>query len=486
MLFYAVGCVMLVVLALAVAGESEALIAWCLALILLLPPLLWALKTRYVALITISLMACATQLITLPFFYLNRDDFAWGHVKPYQFTGLEALPMLLKVFLFLILLNLIFGIFYKVVSIGGSPRIIDNLNHNITSLSTTGLNFRNKLYNRVSSGIYTLMLILIVMSLTPLNLWMFSQGISIVGVEPPALPYRLSGILHYFTKYITPLVLVYIYFKTRRGWLPMSLMLGYAWIIGLSSVSRSSLIFIILPVIYFAWIDRRKIILTVATFIAVIGYAAVTNARSFVYTMTDGKIMGEFSNGVFRILSDILYNPELFLSIKTVAITLVNIFGRIDGFDNLVMSQYYDSSQVSGPSAIAIGVIWQGLLPINLDAHHIQWQGNTLPVGFVNGGGVLSNIVILGNAGWWWIAFSAILAAMPLVMLEKSVKRLSVKYQLQKLSINSIVGFLSISFFSGAAGSTYFVYPVVLLFLLSLLPRLTSRNLGKIEDSKFQ
>ena len=87
---------------------------------------------------------------------------------------------------------------------------------------------------------------------------MFQNGISIVGVEPPRLPFKLSGILHYFTKYVVPLTLGYLYYRSPRNLPTALLLLGYGLLLGLTSVSRSALVLVLLPVLGLAWIDRRK------------------------------------------------------------------------------------------------------------------------------------------------------------------------------------------------------------------------------------
>ncbi len=467
---------MLASLGLALAGEFDAMLAWWMAIALLLPPLLWAFKTRYVALITICSIAFATQFITLPFFYLDREEFAWGHVKPFGFTALEAFPMLAKVSVFLLVLIIFFRLFYRISFIGGSLcKLATSLP--ATSASTVLDRKHQKINIGLSphrkSGLYLLLIILIIAALVPLNLWMFSQGIGIVGVEPPHLPYRLSGILHYFTKYITPLALTYFYFKTMRGWLPMLLLLSYAWVLGLTSLSRSSLMFVLLPVLYFAWLDRRRLILVVAGFGASIGYSFVSLARTFVYFVSAGKSGGKFDTGIGAICLSIISDPESrILEISSILRILGDIFGRIDGFSNLVMSQYYNSYKVIGPWGMVLDMFWQGLAPMDLDLHHIQWQGNVLPEGFVNGGGLLSTAVILGNAGLWWITIGALVAAALLVVLEKSAIRLTNLYKAPYLFSTAVTGFFSLYYVIAGAGNAQFVYPIILVVIASWLPPL--------------
>lgn len=463
-------------IAMAVSGELEAMLAWWMVIALLLPPLLWVLKTRYVALKTICLLAFTTQFVTLPFFYINRDDFAWGHVKPFDFTAVEAWPMLSKVMIFLVCLIIFFKLLYRLRLIGGSGNPRSGRLHLPSSQSKLKSFFAdNAQYLKPSrqTWLYTSLIILVITILVPLNLWMFSQGISIVGVEPPNLPYRLSGILHYLTKYIIPLLLGYLYWKTKRGLFPMTLMLGYACVLGLSSVSRSSLIFVMLPVLAFAWLDRRNWLLAVGGLGTVAGFGVVSLARNFVYIISAGKTGAVTDVGILPVITGILTDPDSpFREADFLLRIFVRICGRIEGFENLVMSQFYDPNSDVGPLGFLLRMIWRPFAPIDQDIHHIQWQGNVLPEGFVNGGALLSNAVILGNANLLWIIASALVAAGTLVLLEKSAHRVIARYGFPDLLGSALVGFLSIIFFIETGGSSVFVLPFLLLIVASWLPPL--------------
>jgi hypothetical protein len=453
--------VIVVSLGLASIDEIDAMLAWWMAIVLLLPPLILAFKTRSVALITICSVTFATQFLTLPLFYLNKKEFAWGHVKPFEFTALEAFPMLGKVSLFLFVLIIFFTLFNKILFNGRVPRKYQPIH--------SGLN--NK------SDLYVFLIILLIAGLVPLNLWMFSQGISLVGIEPPRLPYRLSGILHYFTKYFSVLVLVYLYYKTKRGWLPMLLLLAYAWLLGLSSVSRSSLMFVLLPVLYMAYLDRRRLMFVVTVFGTLIGFVYVSSARRFVYAISNGKSemnpdaeMGSIIYSITTATEGKIFDPIYIFRI------FVGIFSRIEGFFNLVMSQYYDSYKVSGPLDIIISMVWLEFSSVDVDLHHLQWQGNVLPEGYFNGGSLLSGAVILGNAGFLWTVLYALVAATSLFILEKSVNRLSNRYKTPYIINTSVTGFLSLLYILGRGGHVTYVYPLLFIFIISWLPRISKKQ----------
>lgn len=463
-------------IAMAIGGEFETMLAWWMATALLVLPLLSALYTPYVALKTICLLTFITQFVTLPVFYIDRDDFAWGHVKPFGFTAMEAWPILAKVLLFLACLIVFFKLLYRFRFFGGaclphSGRF--QLSVEQSKMTAFLAKNANSLKSRQRTWIYFVIIILVISVMIPLNLWMFSRGISIVGVEPPELPYRLSGILHYLSKFIIPMLLGYLYWKTRRGFFPMALLLGYALILGLSSVSRSVLIMVMLPVLALAWLDRRRWLLAIAGLGTVIGYASVTLARSFVHLVVGERTVTLTDGGMVPILHTMLTDPESHLvEFNFLWRNLIGIFGRIDGFENLVMAQYYDPNGVVGPLGFLLRMIWRPFAPIDLDLHHVQWQGNLLPEGFVNGGALLSNAVILGNASPLWIVGSAMVTACAMVVLEKSTFRVVARYGLPDLLASGIIGLLSIFFFIESGGASVFVVPFLLLLIASCLPPL--------------
>src|SRR5260221_2514209 len=156
--------VVLVSIGLALASEWSAVLAWWIAIALLLPPLLWALKTRYVVLITICSIAFATQFATVPFFYVNRENFAWGHVKPFGFTAWEAFPILGKVSLFLFALVVFFRWFYPISLFGGSLRKLrSRMSRRFTpAVSDPHTHLWFELAPRRNSFLYVLLILLVV------------------------------------------------------------------------------------------------------------------------------------------------------------------------------------------------------------------------------------------------------------------------------------------------------------------------------------
>lgn len=462
----------------ALFGEFDTMLAWWLAIALLLLPLLWAFKTPYVALKTICGISFITQSVTLPFFYLYRNDFAFQRVKPFCFTASEAFPMLAKVSLFLFSMLLFFKLIYPLSLFGGSPRKTTYTNLQVVGDKNLIPKYSvfDVSHNRKPRQ-FSLLIILLIALLTPINLWSFSQGIGLTGVAPPALPYRLSGILFYLTKYITPALINYFYFKTKRGWPLMSLVLAYACLLGLSSVSRGAVLFVMFPVLTLAWLDKRKIMFGVAFIGTIIGIEVATAARSYVYIVTANKSEADTSISIYKVIFNVFTDPgSAFLDLDFLPKLVSGILGRIESFDNLVMAQYYDPNAVIGAWGFILRLIGLRGSDFDINAHMIQWQGNVLPEGFYNGGALLSNAVIVGNAHLGWTVLSAMVTAVFLVLLEKSSDRIARKYALFELLNTPIVFVLTVIFFTSTGAGPVFTFLFVLLFFASWLPPIGRKN----------
>jgi hypothetical protein len=465
--------IFLISVALALKSEFQAILAWWLSIILLAPTFLWALKTKYVALKTICGVSFVTQLITIPFFFIQRDEFPWGHVKPFTFTALESLPILGKIFIFMIIFILSFKLLYLVPIFGGTISKLKKQSSNLDS--SINIYKKNKLELNILSknrntNIYSFIIIILIPVLIAINFWSYSKGIGLTGIEPPALPYKISGILFYLMKYVTPAILGLLYFKTKRGWFLMILFLTYSWIIGLSSISKGVVLFIMFPVVLLAWLDRRKIMFVFASIGTLIGVTLAAESRNYIYVFIGEKSGADTTASILEIAINIFSDPNSQIwRFDFIPHIIGGIMSRIEGFGNLVMAQFYDPYAVDGPLQFILRIIWNEMAHYDTDLHSIQWQGNTLPEGFYNGGALLSTAVIVGNASLLWTVLSAVVTAMILVTLEKSIVRISTQF-IKFKAIGKIITFgLTMIFFSTSGGDITFVYPFILILLISLL-----------------
>jgi hypothetical protein len=427
-------------------GHFQALASWWFLIILFFPVLTWSIKTSYLAPKIFCIVAIFTQVVTVPwFFVLNSDDWVWAGVNPFEFTALETVPIIGKITLFLYAF-VIFVSFFHRLSI--KKRL--SVKHILRNSKQIRASTSNEVFNVWKKGsilVYSFIFILI-SCLIPLNLWSYSIGLGLTGVEPPRLPYKLTGIIFYFTKYLTPLLLAYLYSRTKRNWFMALIFLSYAWVFGLCSVSKGAILIIMAPVIVFAWIDQRRIVLFFSSVGAIIGVTVASAARVYVHFVQNGVTGADTSLNIFQLIGNVLTDPNIkLLALDYVPLTMIGIAARIEGFGNLVLAQHYDPNAVIGSAGVALRMIWAPLVALPFDAHHLQWSGSILPDGFYSGGAILSNTIIMSNGGLWWIIVSAMITAMILVISEKIVNQFVYSYSAMVRFKGTIIFILTLLYF---------------------------------------
>ena len=463
-------------LILALVGEWETAGALWLVIICLLPALWLALGTSYLGLKIFCATALISQIVTLPAFYLRSDKFAFSDYRPFGFGALDAMPAFIILGLFLWMTACL----VKMVEFAfGSPVTSDVARQRPIGAKATiesdncgraSLAHAHK-YNVLFS---ISILFLLVISL-PVKLWMFKMGIGLVGTPPPQLPYRLSGILFYSFNYLVPIVLGGLYIKTKRNSLLLALIVSiYAVLVGIASVSKSVIFLPLAPIIAFAWLDRRWVILTTTSLLTGIGVQAVVIARSIVH-IVDGNAMSAFTElGVLGTLqtafAKVSWSPELLL-------VIVDIGNRFEGFQSMFLASQFNSDAVGGAWNIFFIVVtfgkWGG---VDHDAIHLEYLGYTIPEGLYGVGATITSWMMLAANNNIIVLLSfATHAALTLVILERTLMRASRKYLLQPALAQSLLFFAVMWFYTAPATQIFYVIFVVSI-IFSLIPALVVRR----------
>jgi len=457
----------LISIILSIYGEYQTILAFWTAIILLLPGLILALRSKFISLKVLSSISFFTQTITVPIFFVLRSEFLWQNVKPFEFKAIEVAKILWPVSLLLVLLALFFNILshIRIFNIRGSVQNLQNFDQN------GSYSIRAFLKPSMHPVIYSILMLITIAIVIPLNLWMFEKGIGLTGIEPPRLPYRLSGILTYFAKYVIPLTLGFFYYKTRHGFFLSIFLLAYGLILGFCTTSKGVLLLTMFPVLIIAFSEKKYRLLAIVGLGTLVAYAFISQVRDFVFTVTDNKSAAITNRSIIDLFFAIANGGKI-KDLSFVLSMAAGILNRIEGFENLVMAHYYDPNAVSGAFGFIIRLIWGPLAPINADLHHIQWLGHVLPLGFFNGGALLSTIVIISNDSIFWIVLAAIVIAFILLTLEKSMLLVFEKYSLPKAIGFFIIIILTTTFFVENGGSVIFAMPLLAALILSLLPRI--------------
>lgn len=443
-------------LILLLAGKWETVGALWVVIFCLLPAVWVALGTSYLSLRIFCATALITQVITVPVFFLQADRYAFGGHRPFSFTTMETLPVFLLLGMFLWLAASVVKLSQSVI--GKPVQWTDSRTHFVTASSAK------------HQTMFVIGIILLIAFSLRVKFWMFAMGIGIVGVAPPQLPFRLSGILFYTFSYIVPLSIGYLYLKTNRSSLLLSSLIAvYALLIGLSSSSKGVVLLTMAPIIAFAWLDRRWTILGASGLLAGFEVILVTASREIVH-ISDGLTTGSFVDlGTIGTLAETLarleWSPEMLL-------IFVDISKRVEGFQGLLLASQFNPDVVGGAWAIFAKSINGPWADLGHDAMHLEYLGYTIPMGFYGVAASLNAWMLMAaNQNVLMVLPFVIYAALTLVILEKMLMRAARKYRLPLPLAQSVLFFATLWFYTGP-GTLEFQTLFVVSVIFGLLPAL--------------
>ena len=446
------------------AGEWQAAGALWVVILCLLPAICVALRTSYLSLKMFCAITLITQVITVPMFYLQADRYAFSEHRPFGFTALDASPVFLIIGLFLWLVA-----YLVKLSEGVIGRSTQWTSTNAPTEATRHAGVLALGSAKRQAPLIVGILLLMAISL-PAKFWMFDMGIGIVGVDPPYLPFRLSGILTYLFGMVVPLTIAYLYLRTKRSSLLLvSLISVYALLIGLSSSSKSVVLFATAPIVAFAWLDRRWAIFTVSGIMAGFGVLIAATSRAIVH-MSDGLTTGAFTDlgtigTLLKTLLMLEWSPEMLL-------VFAGIAARIEGFQGLFLASQFNADAVGGAFEIFMHAINANWATLEHDALHLEFLGYIIPMGFYSAGASINSWMLMAtNHNLFMVLPFAIYVASTLVILEKLLMRASHKYKLP-LPLTQAVLFFVTLWFDTATGSQQFLTMFYVVVIFGLLPAL--------------
>jgi len=443
--------------------------AWWMVTIILLPALLSSVLVKSLGLRFFVAVCFFTQFLTVPWFVSRKDRYTysgWTAVKDFDFRLTEFAEIYLPIGVFLFLLVVVFLIISKLMPLPSVQkkryRCFPNRRDSFFSNSKAISNPRQKKY--------TLLILIIVLLLIPLNLWMFQNGISMTGIKPPMLPFKMSGILHYSTTFLVPALLFYLYTKSARNALPASILLFYALILGTSHISRSATIFMLFPVIFYALIDKKKQFLLILSSVwGLIAIQVSSLMRNVVYFY--GGAGSRNSAATDAGFSTRMYD---FFSTQAVNIDLVDmafsIVSRIESPQSIVLGSQFDPDAIGGKIVMLKRLFYQGWIQIDSDAFHLEWIGKTLPKGFAAAGGFLSAVLSISGNNMFFLIFLSFITAMYIYFGEYLVRKINHRFNF--LGLYSALILLYVVCFVTSVGTIMWWGMIAFMVFLLLMPKM--------------
>lgn len=410
-------------------------------------------------------MVCFPGIAISPaFLFLNRDQFSYSGfnaIGDFDFDIVEFLIIYAHLIFVLFLILFFSGIINRLLHIkinnsetySAIVRDFDIIKSTDVKSLAVNLSSKKKFTHYTIAYIFSVLI--------PLNIWMYANGIGISAIEPPVLAYKLVGISFYFRNYISALIITYLYFRSGRGVGLVVLIFLYALFFGLMSVSKGSVVITCFPLLFFAYIDNKKVRFSLVAFGALTLYGFIAWVRQFVFLNDIGSLdmlNMVFNNVSFEMLNNIF---DITAAIEAVSFRLsgANIYVLVYQYellDNLsVIFDFYTNNWDALAETIYYGMF--GLPPVS--------DGVVMGVGL----GYLGMIFLLAGKSKILLTLLALITAFLISASDLIVK----KYL--NLGNNFYVAFgygaafiMALTLFEASMGKFYFAVAISLVGMIVL------------------
>jgi len=414
----------------------------------LLPAVLLSLTTRYIGLKFFCIITLIVQLFTVLGFYINYEKYDTLH-RSFGFTALDVIPVIAPLGLFLFILTVL-------IKFSKPLDRIANINVNSSKESYT---------QSKKSFFYSSAILLIIIISIPVKLWMFSEGIGITGIEPPKLPYHISGILFYLFGYVMPLAMGALYLKTNRKSLTLtSIIFIFALFVGISSLSKGVEMLIVAPVLIFMLIDKRYGSFLFFGMLFLLSITIILLARDIVY-ISDGNTVFKLTDvNVYGVVNDIFQQGFSFDQVNFLQ-SIIDILDRLGGFKGLFLSNGFNAQVIGGSEQFLFKSIYHSFAYLDHDAIHQEFIGYTPPKGFYNVAANFNAYMLMAtNGNLYLLPIFSYYAAIVILSVDRNMNIIARKYRIRNEVKNSIIFFTIIIFYTGP-GTNDFFYIFILLVI---------------------
>lgn len=279
--------------------DQEALLLLVINGLLTAPLLVAGIASGNLALLTFVALFGISFAISPTFFFLNRDQYTysgWTAVGSFHFDLGEFLSIYIWPYLFMYLV-LAVAIFTRSIvpraPAGPAPEASPELDTSPAGPDTPPRDLTWFLYAFLAA-------------MAPFLVYMHQLGVGIVGLIPTELPFKLTGAFYYFRGLISPLLVFYLYGHARRTRLLAVVVMAFAILAGTGAASRSVLAMFMMPVLFYAYLDRQYVRLGASIFLLAIGYTLVSQMRGTLYDLGPTTLLAAILS------TDLIENMDLF------------------------------------------------------------------------------------------------------------------------------------------------------------------------------
>jgi len=323
-----------------------------------------------------------------------------------------------------------------------------------------------------SSEWHLLPLIVLVVVFLVVSIWMYNNHIGMVGLHQTELPFHLTGFLFYSRRYVFPIVLLWVFYKTKAKGAATLLLVFYSLIVGIVATSKSVALILLLPLAVFNYVTGRKTISIITLVSAIIIYAVIGTIRSFIFEY-DAEVD----------LATVFSNSYVFFGDNFIIYIINNISSRLYGLQSLVLTDQFDIMSFSDLLNYYTGTPLTGLI----DDIPRTLFGINLPGDRAYGVGVgyTGTMILLSNHNYLYTVLQAFIISMVFAIQNNSIQRIfcnngGLKYKILSLLV-VIYSFLDL--FDGNRLTIVYLSTIILFIMSRSLPFSNSRQ--RISNKEF-
>jgi hypothetical protein len=247
------------------------------------------------------------------------------------------------------------------------------------------------------SGGMRILFVAMILGFAAVNWWMFNNSVGLTGINPPELPFKLSGILYYLSRFVFPAALIFLLTKFKPSSADLALLTAYACFAALTSVSKTTLFLMFTPVLISSFLQRRYVLLAVALLLLAIFYPVVNVARNFVYLSDQGVSVRNLDFSIVQVLVESLFE----YTGEDLMAGPLSIVERIGGGQDVALAAQYDSAQVAGPLVEFVRVYIFDFFDLAATAQAQMYDYQPDILGFATGdGGFFAHMLLVGGGSF--------------------------------------------------------------------------------------
>lgn len=434
------------------ANDYTAFILFNILLVAFIPLAWFTYRLKILSLMGFIGVAFLAHVIAPVFFFVNREEYAykgWNAIWDFDFTINSYLRHYIWVYLFLVLIIILTAI--------GTNFFIKIKPWYRLTLNKKGKEARPKL------TIWEFLIVFFLITHTLLSFWMFKNGVGMTGIKAPPLPYKLSGVLYYYTRFVVPLLMYFLLRRSSRNVFLLLLVTLYAFWAGVASLSKTGIALNMMPVLFYLMLDRKYIFSSIGIILFLVGINLVMVARDLLYVVNEGSVSlnDEVSADLFLTIIEKTKNEIDPLSIGN------SVLQRIGGNQDVVVAYHYNTNHPGKGWELFKQYI---LLQKGGDNRQLikDLIGVKVPKGFAYGLGFSARTLAISEFKFWRFLLLAFIASLQLVfneiLLVRAIKRIK-----QPEFVLFLILIFNLLFFVLVQSQRVYGYLFFLLVVLSIL-----------------